>query len=248
MIRTIRSGKVIEKSQFFVGERKPRGDRRKGSSTLKQIDRNLNDAVKRLARTINCNFAERDLFVTLTYDDEHMPDSPEQADKECSLFWRRLTRTMEKYCGEKPKGVWITADKDEKTGAPVRLHHHMVLSGDWFTVSMDGQTAQIDCRDLKDIWKNGYVNVEPLRSQDDYTSVAAYMVRQSVSTPDAKKWHPSRGLAKPVIESEVVIDRPHELRPAPGSSVQEISAYDIDTGSHYIRYIRRPRKKKIDGG
>lgn len=243
MIRTIRSGKVIEKSQYFVGERKPRSDRRKGSSTLSKKDKNMNEAVRRLARVLNCNFGKDDLFVTLTYDDAHEPQTTEDAEKYISLFIRRLTRTLGKEV--KMKGVWITSDKDEKTGNPVRLHHHLVIGNSGFTVRKDGMTysALIGEKDLKDIWKAGYVNVEPLKEQDDYTPVAAYLVRQAVNLADAKKWHSSRGMEKPVIESEIITNSPHELHSPPGAIVQEISAYDASTGTHYIRYNRKPRKK-----
>lgn len=248
MIRTIRSGKVIEKSQFFVGERKPRSDRRKGSTTLIKQDRNMSDAVRRLARILNCNFGKDDLFVTLTYDSE--PESIEEADKACALFWRRLTRTFKEFVpGEKLKGVWITSDKDDKTGEHVRLHHHIVLSGVGIQCSFDekSRSARVGDRELSDIWKNGFVHVEYLQDQDDYTPVAAYLVRQAATSADAKKWHPTRGLEKPIIESERIVENPKELHTPPGADVQEIGEYDKETGTHYVRYIRKRRKDKNNG-
>ena len=248
MIRTIRSGKVIEKSQFFVGERKPRSDRRKGSTTLIKQDRNRSDGIKRLARVLNCNFTKDDLFVTLTYDTE--PQSIKEADKACSLFWRRLTRAYKEFIPEeKLKGVWITADKDDKSGRPVRIHHHIVLTGVGVQCSFGSEviSARIGDKEIADIWKNGFVHVEHLQDQEDYTPVAAYLVRQAAVSTDAKKWHPTRGLEKPVIESERIVENPKELHTPPGADVQEIGEYDKETGTHYVRYIRKPRKRKTDG-
>lgn len=247
MIRTIRSGKVIEKSQFFVGERKPRSDRRKGSSTLRRQDLNMADAVRRLARIINCNFEKGDLLITLTYDDDHLPSDSIEADKCCSLFWRRLTRYFKSLLpDEKLKGVWITSDKDEKTGAPARLHHHLVISQTGFQKSFTGEgSVRLGTKPLEEIWKNGFVYAEALKEQEDYTAVAAYLVRQAAAGSDQKKWHPSRGLKKPVIESERIVENPKELHTPPGAIVQEIGEYDRDTGTHYIRYIRKPRKKVV---
>ena len=97
MIRTIRSGRVIEKSQFYVGERKPRKARRKGASSTKKLDANLRDAVKRLAREINCNFAAGDLLLTLTYDEEHIGKVGEDfgaAEREGGKWWRRMSRNL----------------------------------------------------------------------------------------------------------------------------------------------------------
>lgn len=244
MIRTVKSGNVIEKSQFFYGGRRPRRDRRKGSSTVAKMDQNMNQAVRRLARTINCNFSRTDLLLTLTYDADHLPQDYKQADRQVALFTRRMERS-----GAKVQGVWITADKD-KQGNPERLHHHAIIKADGIDLKKTGDvlTAFVGGRKLEDVWGCGILHAEHLEDQEDYTPLAAYMVRQAVDVPDAKKWHSSRGLAKPVIEDEVITQQAEELRAPGGADVLEIGHYDAETGSHYIRYIRRPREKKAKEG
>lgn len=248
MIRTIRSGRVIEKSQFYVGARKPRAPKT-GSTTAARRDKNMNTAIRNLARIINCNWGKNDILLTLTYDEQHLPESAEDAQRLCSLFWRRLGRVL-KDAGERLHGFWTVCDKDDE-GNPVRLHHHCVLSCNGISVlwADDGtlESCGINGRALSDIWGNGGVNVELLRDQDDYTPVAAYILRQTVNTADAKKWHASRGLEKPVIESETITVSPRELRAPGGAYVSEVGHYDVDTGNHYIRYIRRPRPAKVGG-
>lgn len=242
MIRTIRSGQTIEKSQFWLGEKRARSPRKRGASTQAKMERNLTGSIRRLARTLNCNFGGGDLFVTLTYDQE--PSSAAEADKACSLFWRRMARALK----DKLKGIWITADKDEETGETVRLHHHAVIGG--AGIDVETGTASINGRSLAEIWGKGYVDVRPLTAdQADYTPVAAYLVRQAIGGPDQKKWHASRGLEKPVIVEEQIVEDPHELRAPNGADVKEISHFDEQTGSHYIRYVYKPkpRKKKQDG-
>ena len=244
MIRTIRSGMTVEKTQFWVGEKRPRSPRRKGATTQAKAERNLTGAVRRLARILNCNFREGDLFVTLTYD--HEPQSIEEADKACALFWRRMSRAL----GERLKGVWITADKDEDSGVSVRLHHHAVISGAGIEVK-DGSQAEacIGGRALSDIWGHGYVDVRPLNAgQQDFTPVAAYLVRQAAGCAGQQKWHSSRGLEKPVIVDEQITYDPRELRAPSGADVKEISHYDEQTGSHYIRYIYTPKPRRKKGG
>ena len=248
MIRTVTSGKVIEKSQFYVGKRKPRAPRRKGSTSAARRDKNMNLAARQLARTINCNWGRGDLFLSLTYDDAHlaaMGDTAEGADRCCELFWRRLRRTL-KAAGVTLRGFWLTADKDEETGEPVRLHHHAVIACEGVTVrwNEDGSFggACIGGRDLRELWGQGGVNVEVLRAQDDFTPLAVYCVRQAVGGENAKKWHPSRGLKKPMEENHIAVTA-RELRAPGGAVVSEIGRYDAETGSHYIRYIRRPRGK-----
>ncbi|MBR2365914.1 MAG: hypothetical protein IKA78_01960, partial [Oscillospiraceae bacterium] len=83
---------------------------------------------------------------------------------------------------------------------------------------------------------------------EDYTGLAAYLVRQAVESPDGKRWHPSRGLKKPVIESEHVISHPRELRAPGGAKVHEVGKYDETQGSHYIRYTRKKKTEKLADG
>jgi len=240
MKRTLRSGKVIEKSQFFVGTRKPRADRRKGSSSAARMDVNMNLAVRRFARILNCNFDPDDILITLTYSDEHLPADYKEADRLIGLFLRRLKRL-----GVDARGVWLTADKD-KRGNAERLHHHMIIKGDGIQMRRDGEKliACVSGKKLEDIWGCGILHAEHLEQQDDYTPLAAYLVRQAVAVADAKKWHSSRGLEKPVIEEEIITDQADELRAPGGAEVLEVGHYDQETGSHYIRYIRRPKKAK----
>lgn len=253
MIRTIRSGKVVEKSQFYVGERRPRKTRRKGASTVKKLDANLRDAVKRLARTLNCNFAHGDLLLTLTYDEAHLPKVGEDfdaAEREGTNWWKRMRREL-KERGVKLRGVWMTSDLDPETGEVVRLHHHAVITSEGIEIQRDEEgkikCATIGGRTLEDIWGNGTADIEPLREQDDYTPIAAYFVAQARRDADAKKWHASRGLKQPVIESEKIVPRARELHTPPGATVLEIGKYEEGSGSHYVRYIRKPRPPKVGG-
>ena len=167
------SGKVVERSKFFTGRRRPRA-RKKGSSSLAQKDRNMNTAVRQLARGLNCNVESSWIFLTLTYDEEHLPKTVEEAWKALTLFIRRLRRR-----GVDMKGFWITADKSKK-GTPTHLHHHMVIDGSGIGIqqTIDKSVAVINDGDaLQDVWGNGFVYAEPVEDQIDRTPLAAYLVR-----------------------------------------------------------------------
>ena len=253
MLRTMRSGKVIEKSQFYVGERKPRAPKQKGNSSAAKKDQNMNLAVRCLARIINCNWGRGDLWLTFKYDEEHfaaLGNDSACADRTMSLAWRRLRRELSDL-GVKLRGFWITADKDPETGKAVRLHHHAVIGAEGVTVrwSASGELEEfsIGGRSVSDIWGQGSVNVEPLRQQGDYTPIALYCIRQAVGGKDAKKWHTTRGLEKPVIESERILATHRELRAPGGAVVSEVGHYDAESGTHYIRYVRKPRPPKVGG-
>ena len=237
VIRTLVSGKVVERSKFFTGKRRPR-TRKKGSTSLAQKDRNMNTAVRQLARGLNCNVENSWIFLTLTYDEEHLPKTVEEAWKALTLFIRRLRRR-----GVDIKGFWITADKS-KTGTPTRLHHHMVIDGSGIGIqqTIDKSVAVIEDGDaLQDVWGNGFVYAEPVEDQIDRTPLAAYLVRQAADEPGKKKWRASIGLKKPVVKSEEIVDRAGELHIPPGAEVSEIGHYDEETGSQYVRYI--PQEK-----
>ena len=245
MIRTIRSGNVIEKSQFYVGERKIRSDRKKGSSSRAKLEQNKNGAVRVLARTINCNWAAGDLLLTGEFDEAHLPSDAAACDRIAALFWRRLGRELKKV-GVQLKGIWSTADKDAETGEPKRLHVHALISAEGVELKWeDGKlvAAEIGGRELKTIWQMGGLNVKPLREQEDYTPLAVYFIRQASERPDGKKYHPTRNLRKPVIEAERVSAYPRVLRAPGGAIVHEIGHYDEESGSHYIRYTRKKREK-----
>lgn len=250
MIRTIRSGRVIEKSQFYVGRKKPRASRRKGASSAAKMDANMNAAVRQLARTMNCNWGHGDLLLTLKYDEGHLPEDFEAAEREGTKWWRRISRELK---GENVKisGVWMTSETDPETGEVVRLHHHAVLSAQGVEILRDGQGrilgGKIGERTLSDIWGKGGVDIQLLRDQDDYTPIASYFAKQARRVGDAKKWHMSRGLKQPVIESERVVSNPRELHTPAGATVCEIGRYEEGSGTHYIRYIRKARPKKVGG-
>ena len=251
MVRTIRSGNVVEKTQFYVGNRRPRADRKKGSSSRAKLDANDRAAIRILARTINCNWHKGDLLITGEFDDNHLPATASAADKIHALFWRRLSRELKKL-GVKIRGFWLTADKDSETGGPVRLHFHAVVAADGITVEWDEETgrllsARVGSRELGEIWDQGSLHVKPLRQQDDYTPLAVYLLRQAAERPDGKHWHPSRGLRKPVLESERVVPCPKVLRAPGGATVHEVGHYDEESGCHYIRYTRRKKTEKIGG-
>ena len=217
---------------------------------MERKDKNMNTAVRQLARIINCNWGRGDLWLTFTYDPARLPQTAEEAAKCMELAWRRLRRELAVQ-GVRLRGYWIVADKVPETGEPERLHHHAVISCEGVTVRWgeDGQLAEcsVGGRELADIWGMGSIDVEPLREQDDYTPIAVYCIRQAVDAPDVKKWHATRGLKKPVVESERVVDRTRELRAPGGAKVCEMSHYDGGSGTHYIRYLRKPKPPKVGG-
>lgn len=201
------SGKVVELSTVFVSANtKPRRNKRKGTTTAQKQDENERDAVKRLARIINANYAHGDLFLTATYDDDGFADLARRAlagrkegestedavlraaEHDASLYLRRLQRHL-KSQGVDPDKIRIvvsTSDMDGKTQEIVRPHHHIIL-------------PRVSFETAAKAWNLGSVEYQILKNQDDYTPLAAYICAQVRRRPDAKKWRTTRNMKKTVV-------------------------------------------------
>lgn len=255
MIRRIRSGKVIEESIFPVAPNvRPRGRRRRGATTARKQDANDRDAVKRLARTLNCNFEAGDLLIQPTYTDAalyQLSDGLQDGDLEelrlraehdLALFLRRLAREL-KPMGITLRAVSLTSDMDGDTGELVRVHHHVVLMGAGLRV--EGGELYAGDKAVSAIWGRGNVDWKPLAHQDDYTPLAAYLLRQVRRRPDGKKYHVTRNLKKPELISERIVFRPMKLKAPKGSKILQDGNYEPGM-PHYIRYVR-PAKPERTG-
>lgn len=245
VVYKIISGSVVEKVKAWrCGESSGRRKRVRGSSTLKKLEANLRSAVKNLARILNCNFSEKDLFLKLGYDDAALPADWRQQEKTVELFIRRLKKQLKRQgCGQ-VKWVSVCSEKNSRTGEAARPHVHLVISGEGMTF----HNGQWWCgeKSLEEIWGMGGVYGEPLRRMSDYTPLALYLLRQAGRETDRKKYHVSRNMDKPVVEEyDVLTDR--ELR-APAGAVVVDKRYDVLTGANYIRYIAPPKRTRTGKG
>lgn len=243
MIRTYRSGRVIEKSKFFVGDNvKPRSKRKHVSSVTKK-NQNDRDAIKRLARTFNCNFGYGDYWLTVKYSPAHMERLLSAVEdrndlnaifraavKERGLFLRRVARELKK-AGIEFKYIAATSDVDGKTGEAVRVHHHIIVNAEAIEA-------------VRKHWPAEELRIDPLRDQDDYTPLATYILKQCRRQPEAKRFSPSRNLKKPIITEEIV-SLNTELAVPRGAVIVHRDEFDIErAGTQYIRYIDTKAKKK----
>ena len=236
VIRTYRAGKVIEKTKMYIcGSHSvnPRKHRVKGATTAAKRDRNATAAVRTLSRLINCNFDKHDIYLTLSFDDEHYPEDRAAMQKETVNFIRRLTRSMAKAGAPEVKYITVLSEKDGKTGNQVRKHAHIVISGKYAEFK-DGEWY-VGKKTISQIWGRGIAYAEPLRNQDDYTPLAVYLIKQATADENAKKYTCSRNMAQPIItEEDCVTDR--QFKAPKGATICE-NRYDTLIGENYIRYI-----------
>lgn len=241
--------KIKEVSYYRASITKDRAKKRKGHTSLMKKNQNLNSAVRNFGRLLNCNFNKTDYSIALTYEPETLPENAETAFKDVQLFIRRLKRAI-KNAGAELVAVWVTADKNTNTGAPVRLHHHILLKKSKAIIaqkvkSKDGVSYEvfINGRNLSEIWGKGIVKARPIGQSEyfdkagvDLTGVANYLLRQAADVPNKPKWHCTRDLKKPVVLQEKISDHRPTLDIPEGAIILEQSRY-------YIRYIMPEHSK-----
>lgn len=241
VVRKYISGNVIERSKVYIASsRKPRTGRVKGHTSAEKADSNAKAAIRQLARTLNCNYSKADFILTVKYDDEHLPSDWQEQEKDASNFVRRLVRALKSEGVQTVKTVIVTSELDGKTGEVVRKHDHIVVTGKGFSFS-DGKW-KIGKRLLDDIWGKGSIYCESLWDQQDYTPLAAYLIRQTVDHRDGrKKYRPSRNMEKPIVTEEIV-KTGKELRAPKGAVVKERIFTEFG-GTNYLRYVREDREE-----
>ena len=184
-------GEYMEVEIFPVYTKaKGRGKRKKPTTEIQQR-LNQRHAEGKLRRLLHTNFTVFDLFVTLTFDEAHLPASVEEAQRLIQNFLRRLKRRYAKLEAEL-RYVYIL-ERGEENG---RLHVHMVVSGD------------LGREDLLKLWGMGAVSADYLEfNEDGLAALAKYFTKGDAENGGKpitwKRWVASRNLEKPrVVERD----------------------------------------------
>ena len=157
---------------------------------------------RELELRIAANF-QRALVLALTYDEEHLPEDKQAADRYFSKFIRRY-RDARKKRGLPLKYIYVTEGFHDKRAADWlegdgelehrRLHHHMIVD----------ITGENDLEEIRSLWQGGgYIRAEPL-DVHYYRELAKYMTKEAREfgrpKPGERTWRASRNLQKPVVE------------------------------------------------
>lgn len=124
-------------------------------------------------------------FITLTYDDDHLPDPPTLVKRDFQLFMKRLR----KYFSPKPIRYFLCGEYGDQTWRP---HYHAIIFGINFqtdTVSGEGESGfeSYYSRDLERLWGLGFASF----GRVDFGS-AAYVARYNLKKRGgkmAKDWY-----------------------------------------------------------
>lgn len=256
-LKTVRAGRLVYGvcySQALASDSpKARAAKSKCSSAARQA-LNFRAAWQKLRLLLCANFARGDLWITLTYDDDHLPDGRREAKKRITLFLDRL-RAARRRAGEELRYVYVTEELLEDGGR--RLHHHLILGAG---------AARRDYELVRSLWTFGTnIEIRPLDEHplysDDFLELAQYLCKER--NPDAKVirvgdrcWNASRNLARPVERSELVDDNVTVTAP-PGARILDQDHKSNEYGSFdFIVYLlpeqphtetRRRRQKIAEG-
>lgn len=202
ILSTMRAGPVVRQALYSPRDPNPNQHRRAISIPKEEKKRaNLNTSYEKLLMLMCANFSPGDWWVTLTYDDEHLPENREASHPYWRKFMRRYRKYRKKY---NDPLLYVYCTQLTTRGGGIRLHHHMVMR--WEDDS--------DEEKIRSLWEYGkIVYIRKLKSFEEILDKAHYMCREprelGVYVPGEQMWTGSRGLIRPkftytTIDSDAV--------------------------------------------
>lgn len=207
-------GNYLEVNIFPVfAKQKGRGKRKKPTSEV-QARLNEHNAEQALIRILNANFTGDDVEIHLTYADENLPETPDEAKRDFQNYIRRVKRAREKLGLPPLKYVLVPAGGIEGT----RYHAHITMSGG------------LDRSLLEELWGYGYANCRRLQfNENGVEGLARYCARQFSAhredLPFGKRWSGSRNLTIPEAQ-----DRDGKIKKS------EVAALALGYASAYAHF------------
>lgn len=158
------------------------GKRRKRFKPTRQTQERLNlrNSRRRLLRLLRTNFHENELHLTITYENNELPETPQAAERLICNYLQRLRRLFKK------SSIPLKYVRITERGKNGRYHHHIVLSGG------------IDRDRLERLWRHGRANCDRLQFDDDgLAGLAKYLTKERVCF---RRWSGSINLVRPEPE------------------------------------------------
>lgn len=172
-----------------------------------QAQKNLNDkrSKRRFVQIANANFGEDDLHISATYNEEHLPMTLKEAEKNVHNYLDRVKRRMKRVTGQDLKYMLVTeyTPDEEDEDKAVRIHHHIIINGGlnrddlelmWSTTRINWNKAN-DKEYRKKIDYIGFVNCDRLQpNENGIEGLVNYINKRKKG---CKKWSTSMNLEKP---------------------------------------------------
>lgn len=188
-------------------------------------------------------------FITLTYDDEHLPNHGSLDYSHLQKFWKRLRKTLG------PLRYYAVGEYGDNT---LRPHYHACVFGHAFTenrlILRTAPTMLWTNQQLNDAWGMGHVSVGALTFQTaQYT--ASYVTKKLNNKRRYVTVNKETGELQPLIQPRAFMS----LRPAIGRDwldLHGLSVYDHDRviingrpqkpAKYYDRWLEKIAPSKIE--
>ncbi len=201
-----------------------RAEKRKISSAAQQRI-NARYSWQKLELMLAANFVPGDLVVTLTFDDQHLPETRAAASAMLKKFRADLSR-LRKAAGEQLVMIWTT---ENKSGSG-RWHHHCVINA----------TSGSDFVDILSCWPHGSdIEIRRLEigGRKSYESLARYFCKESRERAGLRSWSYTRNCRHPEIETFLVPDDTEIRAPEDATVLEESSDRTMFGQYAYIKYL-----------
>lgn len=187
---------------------------------------NNHKSEKHFVRLVNTNFTSTAYYVTLTYDNENLPESYTEAAKKLDNYIRRL-----RYSNPHAKVIAVTGF-GSRSG---RLHHHLIVSG-------------VSENDILSKWTFGEIaKVEHLHGSEygeDFTALAVYLHKHAPTEHSGKRWKQTKNIQQPIQEKAKEVKRVYsEVCPPKspdGFALVEVKTCEFFNGYICFKYVRKP--------
>lgn len=193
------------------------------------------------------NFDGRDMVVTLTFDDEHLPPDKSKARELFRRFERKL-RAARKRRGEELKRILVVEGHHGKSDEWIfgedghledkRIHLHLVINGN----------NKRCIEEIRSLWPyGGYIRAERI-DVHYYRELAKYLTKEAREfarpKPGEQTWSCSKNLAAPKIE---YIEVPDSVTLCPPDGAVDYTQYHEVNPYGYgecvvARYLMPPRE------
>ena len=240
-LKQVRCGRLVSAVIYTTptaGDSSRARAQKQKASTAARERLNARTSYQKLERTLAANFDDGDLFVTLTFDDKHLPEDRKETLKKARLFWAKL-RKARKARGQPLLYIYV----GEGNCPGGRPHIHAVIS-----------STGDDFGEIKRLWGYGdNVELRRLTFNRDYTyeDLASYLTKEprEWGHPHVgeRTWIPSVGLAKPEPETCTVPDALTLTAPPEALTVCKEGPITNGYGEWcWIKYLlpKNPNKKR----
>ena len=230
--KTTRAGRLVRTVIYTVPMSKDppreRAARRKISSEA-QARLNVRTSRDKLELLLAANFGKGDLWVTTTYDDDHLPPTRAEARKRFKKFVAAL-RKARRLRGQDLRYVYCI--QEILDDGSQRLHHHMILNG----------CGPEDLETIRSLWTYGSNNdINIIDDDQAVTAIATYMCHEPIEHGKPRigeqMWTPSKGLTRP---ETVTVDIPEDditLQAPAGAVTIENDGRRTEYGEYaYLKY------------